>query len=30
MATGIGRPGNGVRHVDLNGDGRADYVSIKY
>lgn len=28
VAAGIGYPGNGVRHVDLNGDGRADYVYV--
>lgn len=28
IANGIGKPGYGVRHVDLNGDGRADYVYV--
>ena len=28
IATGIGRPGAGVRFADLSGDGRADYLYV--
>ena len=29
LATGVGYPGSAVRLVDINGDGRADYVILK-
>lgn len=29
LATGVGYPGSAIRLVDINGDGRADYVIVK-